>query len=210
MPVLFELLPGESVVFSVARQAKRSVRRVVKPAWAPGTPKVSLYGHRDTDERVTTVLARACIGEKITGRRCQSKRILEFAMREQACIRSDDRATQLHLDAALMKVPFDHSLKADGGVMWDGKYLSFADQGYERGRATAIYRAKRARGSLIVVGMTVIRNRPCGAEVGQSFILGKKNTPANHEQGTVVVGGNTACYYTPPVVCLSGNEELGI
>jgi hypothetical protein len=100
---------------------------------------------------------------------------------------------------ALMKVPFVHSLKADGGVMWDGKYLSFADQGYERGRATAFYRAKRARGGLTVVGMTVIRNRLCGAEVGQSFILGKKNTPANHEQGTVVVGGNTACYYTSPV-----------
>jgi hypothetical protein len=100
---------------------------------------------------------------------------------------------------ALVKVPFDHSIKSSGGVMWDGKYLTFADWGYESGRATAIYRAKRARGGLTVVSITVIRNRPCGAEVGQPFIVGEKNTPANHEQGTVVVGGNTACYYTSPV-----------
>ncbi len=101
--------------------------------------------------------------------------------------------------ASLVKVPFDHPIKVGGGVMSDGKYLTFTDQGYQRGRATVIYRAKQARGGLVVVGMTVIRNRPCGAQVGQPFIVGKKNTPANHEQGTVVVGGNTACYYTSPV-----------
>lgn len=101
---------------------------------------------------------------------------------------------------SLVKVPFDHPIEVDGGVMWDGKYLTFTDQGYERGHATAIYRAKRVHAALTVVGMTVIRNRPCGAEVGQPFIVGKKNTPANHEQGTVVVGGNVACYYTSPVL----------
>jgi len=27
------------------------------------------------------------------------------------------------------------------------------------------------------------------------FIVGKKNTPVNHEQGTTVVGANPSCYY---------------
>jgi hypothetical protein len=53
------------------------------------------------DEGVTTVLARARIGENITGRCCQSKCIVELTIREQTCIRGDDRAAELHHDAAV-------------------------------------------------------------------------------------------------------------
>jgi hypothetical protein len=42
------------------------------------------------DKRMTTVLPRARIGEKVTGRGSQSKCIIEFAVRKQSRIRRDD------------------------------------------------------------------------------------------------------------------------
>ena len=47
------------------------------------------------DERMTTVLPRARIGEKVTGPWSQSKCIIEFAIREQTGIRRNDRSTKL-------------------------------------------------------------------------------------------------------------------
>lgn len=43
----------------------------------------------------------AYIGEKVTGRCCQSKCIVEFAIREQTRIRGDDRAAKMHHDASI-------------------------------------------------------------------------------------------------------------
>jgi hypothetical protein len=53
------------------------------------------------DEGVTTVLARACVGKKIAGQRCQSEGVVEFAICEQPRIRGDDRAAELHHNAAV-------------------------------------------------------------------------------------------------------------
>jgi len=47
------------------------------------------------DEGVPTVLPRARIGKQITRYRSQSKCIIEFAIREQTRIRSDDRPAKL-------------------------------------------------------------------------------------------------------------------
>jgi hypothetical protein len=53
------------------------------------------------DEGVPTVLSRARIGKKITGRWRQSESIVEFAIRQQTGIGGHDGATKLHHDAAV-------------------------------------------------------------------------------------------------------------
>lgn len=85
---------------------------------------------------------------------------------------------------------------AQQGVMWDGKYLTLTVVPPYRAHLTAIYRvmSKGASGKLVAVGETFLHDRACGGiSIAQPFIVGKKNTPANEEQGTVVVGGNGAC-----------------
>jgi hypothetical protein len=96
---------------------------------------------------------------------------------------------------SLAPVAFDHTINSPGGVMWDGKYLTLTDEAYKGGISTALYRVKQTRGGLRVVSKTRIRDRQCGATVAQPFIVGNKNTPANHQEGTAVVGANPACYY---------------
>jgi hypothetical protein len=103
--------------------------------------------------------------------------------------------------SSLVAVEFNHDIGFPGSVMWDGKYLAFTDQLYAgkhkvrsaSGYLAAIYRAKEEHSILTVIGTTVLRYRRCGTEIGQPFIVGEKNTPANDVEGTVVVGGNQAC-----------------
>jgi hypothetical protein len=107
---------------------------------------------------------------------------------------------------ALRKVSFDRSIVAPGGVMWDGKYITFADRNFHFRRTTAIYRAiASATGSLAVIGTTVLTdtcdNGP--AIVFSPYIVGDANTPVNARQGTSVIGDNQSCasafdYWTYP------------
>ena len=53
------------------------------------------------DQRMTTVLAGACVGEQFAGRFAQAECIIEFAIGEQTCIGGDDGATKLHRHAAV-------------------------------------------------------------------------------------------------------------
>jgi hypothetical protein len=96
--------------------------------------------------------------------------------------------------SSLKTISFNKQICTSGGVLWDGKYLTFTDQGYDCGLVTTIYRAIEKHGGLVVVGKTILREKPCGAAVAQPFIVGKRNTPANREQGSVVVGANPSCY----------------
>jgi hypothetical protein len=90
--------------------------------------------------------------------------------------------------SSLVAVPFNHDISYPGSVMWDGKHLAFTDQD------GAIYRARKTRRGLDVVGTTQLKDKFCGeVDVPQPFIVGPKNTPINDEQGTVVVGGNNFC-----------------
>jgi hypothetical protein len=98
-------------------------------------------------------------------------------------------------DKSLTAVSFHHEIGFPGGVMWDGKHLTFADQAYKGGRTTAIYRVKETPAGLIVMGKTRLFDKGCGTAIGQPFIVGKKNTPVNDQLGTVVIGGNLACYH---------------
>lgn len=96
---------------------------------------------------------------------------------------------------ALESVSINRTISFPGSVMWDGKYITFTDQAYQDG--TGIYRARRTRsGKLAVVGITLLNDTCYGeeADVVQPFIVGEKNTPANHEEGTAVVGADVAYY----------------
>jgi hypothetical protein len=107
---------------------------------------------------------------------------------------------------ALRSVSLDRTIVAPGGVMWDGKYITFADRNFHFRRTTAIYRAiASATGSLAVVGTTVLTDA-CDAGsaiVFSPYIVGDANTPVNSRQGTSVIGDNQSCanafdYWTYP------------
>jgi hypothetical protein len=96
---------------------------------------------------------------------------------------------------ALESVSINRTINFPGSAMWDGKYITFTDQEYKNG--TGIYRARRTRGGkLAVVGITRLNDTCYGkeADIVQPFIVGKKNTPANDQEGTAVVGVNFAYY----------------
>jgi hypothetical protein len=88
-------------------------------------------------------------------------------------------------------VPIDYP----AGVTWDGKYLVLADQTYQDSKYSGLYRATEdASGNLTEVSGTELVTGDCDADdVIVPFIVGKKNTPLNREQGTVVLGPSVAC-----------------
>jgi hypothetical protein len=79
-----------------------------------------------------------------------------------------------------------------GGVMWDGKYLTFTDQDYMGQGETAIHRVTEDdSGNLTEVGNTILSDDCSGSQpqFPQPFIVGTKNTPDNTTEGNTVVGG---------------------
>jgi len=100
--------------------------------------------------------------------------------------------------STLQAVAFNHNIEFPGSAMWDGKHLTLTDQ-ESSGGYTAIYRVKVTKSGVDLVGITQLVYKRCGSNVGQPFIVGKKNTPINDQQGTVVVGGNYECYYYSPI-----------
>ena len=91
--------------------------------------------------------------------------------------------------SGLKVVPFDKKINYPIGVMWDGKYITLADQRYDGGYTPAIYRAVRtASGGLRSVGVTLLQYAPSETDSGgQPFFVGKKNTPANDQQSKVFI-----------------------
>jgi hypothetical protein len=79
------------------------------------------------------------------------------------------------------------SIGSPGGVMWDGKYVAAADQAYDGGTTTAIYRVSIS-GSTGTVASIVQLSDSCnasgGTAVAQPWI-----------SGTTVVGGNLDCTF---------------
>jgi hypothetical protein len=104
-----------------------------------------------------------------------------------------------HGGDSLRKVSFDRRIYSGAGIMWDGKYLAVTTQP-SRNDVTEIYvSAESSSGNLKVVHTTHLSDS-CAhhkhyADVIAPFIVGKKNTPDNHWEGKVVVGGNFWCDY---------------
>ncbi len=89
----------------------------------------------------------------------------------------------------------DFTIAFAGGTMWDGKHFAFADQELGGQFQTGIIRAKLSGTTLTKVGETALSD-DCYSnyvDVVNPFIVGKKNTPVNHKQGTVVLGPNLWC-----------------
>ena len=82
-----------------------------------------------------------------------------------------------------------------GGTMWDGKYTALADQEAGGKFETGMDQASLAGSVLTSEGQTVLGDACYNnySDIVSPFIVGKKNTPVNHEQGSVAVGVNLWC-----------------
>lgn len=95
-------------------------------------------------------------------------------------------------------VTADVTLHSNGGMMWDGKYITLADTYYgESGWETVIYQMAGGLTNLSEVGETVLQ---CSGKADgyyttleQPFIVGARNTPVNNRQGTSVVFSQEQC-----------------
>jgi hypothetical protein len=95
--------------------------------------------------------------------------------------------------SSLVTVPFNQTIAYGADVMWDGRYITFADQ--LGGSTTAVYQAEpTASGSLNLVGTTYLNDECGGPGLEQPFVVGDRNTPVNERQGKVVIGPNLTCH----------------
>ena len=98
--------------------------------------------------------------------------------------------------SSMRTVNVNQTIEYPAGAAWDGKYLVLTSQGYG-GYTTALRQVTEdSSGNLTVVGTTVLTDTCISkgsAGVIEPFIVGRKNTPANHRQGKVTVGGNLSC-----------------
>jgi hypothetical protein len=101
-----------------------------------------------------------------------------------------------HGGTSLQIVPTNWKIGYGADVMWDGKYITFADQAFGGGSVAAgVYQATESASGLTLAASTAL-NDPCGygyTDVVQPFILGRKNTPKNDRQGNAVLGSNNSC-----------------
>jgi hypothetical protein len=79
-----------------------------------------------------------------------------------------------------------------GATMWDGRYIAVTGQYANR---AAIYEVSLSGSTLTSHGEALLTGNCDGscADVVNAFIIGKKNTPVNDRQGTIVAGANLDC-----------------
>jgi hypothetical protein len=81
------------------------------------------------------------------------------------------------------------------GTTWDGKYFVLVDQEVNGPFQGWLIQARLRDRTLTKVGQTILSD-DCHSgyvDVGNPFVVGKKNTPVNNRQGTVVLGANLWC-----------------
>jgi hypothetical protein len=105
--------------------------------------------------------------------------------------------------SSIVPVSFNQTIDVAGSTMWDGKYITLTDQG-DAGSDSKVYRATASGSVLTAVGTPTVLTDECvfgESDVAIPFIAGTRNTPANHKEGTVVVGTDYICleYGTPNV-----------
>lgn len=123
-----------------------------------------------------------------------------------AATESDESAGICELRAGgktLSAVSVNQQVTDPLGIMWDGKYMAITDVYYGSGSnyATEILAAKEGNGGVLkIVGTTKLADSCEGNEVyvmPPPFIVGKKNTPLNTQQGTAILGFNFICGINP-------------
>jgi len=93
---------------------------------------------------------------------------------------------------SISSLSFSGTIDFPGGTMWDGKYIALGDQEAGGTFNTGLYRATLKGSTLSPVGSEVTLT-DCSDEYNdiiRPFIVGKKNTPVNDQQGKVVIGTN--------------------
>ncbi|MGB6413857.1 MAG: hypothetical protein WBD57_09540 [Candidatus Cybelea sp.] len=82
-----------------------------------------------------------------------------------------------------------------GGTMWDGKYLVIGAQSINSKFESGLIQATLSGTTLTQRGFTKLSDTCFGsyADVVFPFIVGKKNTPVNRQQGKVAIGVNLWC-----------------
>jgi hypothetical protein len=99
-----------------------------------------------------------------------------------------------HGGTALRTVSVDVTITAAVGVMWDGKHITLTDGNYQNTRTSVIYRAIESHsGNLKVVGSTQVTCYDRGNDLHAPFIVGKRNTPVNRQEGDAIVGADYFC-----------------
>ena len=96
----------------------------------------------------------------------------------------------------MSSLSFSGTIDFPGLTMWDGKYIALGDQEAGGTYNTGIYPSMLKGSTLLPVGSEVVFTDTCYnnySDIGQPFIVGKKNTPVNDQRGTVVVGTNLWC-----------------
>lgn len=97
--------------------------------------------------------------------------------------------------ASMRPIGFGEQIYFPGSVMWTGVSLAFADQNYGNSYQTGLYIATLSASNLNIIG-SVGFSDSCNedyVDVGQPFLVGRRNTPVNKTAATVVVGGNLWC-----------------
>ncbi|MFY9720465.1 MAG: hypothetical protein WAK16_12570 [Candidatus Cybelea sp.] len=87
------------------------------------------------------------------------------------------------------------TIYSPASTMWDGKYIALADQQIGGGVQSGFIEATLSGSTLTSRGQVVLGDTCDGdyTHVVQPFIVGRKNTPVNDEQGKVVAGANEFC-----------------
>jgi hypothetical protein len=97
----------------------------------------------------------------------------------------------------LKAISFNHTINADGSVMWDGRHITLTDALYASGE-TAIYQARPSSRGLVLVGTTVLEAAGCnGADMYQPFIVGSTNTPVDRGRAKTVIASEVLCSGEP-------------
>ena len=95
---------------------------------------------------------------------------------------------------SMTELPLNYWFNTPGAAMWDGKYVTLSNEG-ANGEEEGIVRVAISGSSMHDGGRTLLGDTCYGVweiELGP-FTLGSKNTPANREQGKVVVANNSVC-----------------
>jgi hypothetical protein len=95
---------------------------------------------------------------------------------------------------SMTELPLNYSFTTPGAAMWDGKHMTLSDEA-ANGEEEGIVRVTMSGSALHEAGRTLLGDACYYAwEIELApFILGSKNTPANRQQGKVVVANNTLC-----------------
>jgi hypothetical protein len=98
---------------------------------------------------------------------------------------------------SMERVSFDEPLYFfyGGGTMWDGQYLALSNWEGNLEYEPAVYQTTLSGSTLTEVRETDLSDTPCNdkTDIQLPFVVGRKNTPVNREQGKTIIGSNADC-----------------